>query len=180
MGLIPAHAGKTRQDRASYAGSWAHPRSRGENSVMRSFLPVGMGSSPLTRGKLELGPQPDDVPGLIPAHAGKTRAGYSLRHTSRAHPRSRGENSQSGSSLSASAGSSPLTRGKPGIDVRTGMEVRLIPAHAGKTTQDTSRSRWRRAHPRSRGENIGGHFLVVLIEGSSPLTRGKPCLSGEF
>ena len=49
--LIPAHAGKTRGGHESYAQSWAHPRSRGENfgpSPKALRLP---GSSPLTRGK---------------------------------------------------------------------------------------------------------------------------------
>ena len=50
-GLIPAHAGKTwgwpiRKTRAR-----AHPRSRGENTVAACPAFVGVGSSPLTRGK---------------------------------------------------------------------------------------------------------------------------------
>ena len=52
---------------------------------------------------------------------------------------------------------------------------RLIPAHAGKTCSMTSEAAGIEAHPRSRGENpdIPDRFLIV--EGSSPLTRGKPC-----
>ena len=54
----------------------------------------------------------------------------------------------------------------------------LIPAHAGKTLFDVSTGKQRRAHPRSRGENL----LLVLpsgaVQGSSPLTRGKPPLQG--
>ena len=51
-------------------------------------------------------------------------------------------------------GSSPLTRGKPQIK-RSGL----------------SRTR---AHPRSRGENVGDFFDLTAEDGSSPLTRGKP------
>ena len=71
-------------------------------------------------------------------------------------------------------GSSPLTRGKHGPEaVQT--ELRgLIPAHAGKTLSQPPRALRRTAHPRSRGEN----FLIVEVteklDGSSPLTRGKP------
>ena len=50
------------------------------------------GSSPLTRGKLDVGRQSVIVSGLIPAHAGKTEAIPPTSSTSAAHPRSRGEN----------------------------------------------------------------------------------------
>ena len=70
-------------------------------------------------------------------------------------------------------GSSPLTRGKPtGSEVWGGTE-RLIPAHAGKTPPDLTRSISRQAHPRSRGENISEHANSDPAHGSSPLTRGK-------
>ena len=53
------------------------------------------------------------------------------------------------------------------------MEVRLIPAHAGKTSSTGRRSRVRGAHPRSRGENMASSLVADLTMGSSPLTRGK-------
>ena len=52
-----------------------------------------------------------------------------------AHPRSRGENLVTLAAEAATAGSSPLTRGKPAnapLDLDGG---RLIPAHAGKTRE---------------------------------------------
>ena len=90
--LIPAHAGKT--DVHVGSGWWhgAHPRSRGENSRSSLTSSPGRGSSPLTRGK----PSTPDAPrvrvGLIPAHAGKTPNTRPSTHSTRAHPRSRGEN----------------------------------------------------------------------------------------
>ena len=51
---------------------------------------------------------------------------------------------------------------------------RLIPAHAGKTLRGRGRRRWRRAHPRSRGENESCAADGRQLPGSSPLTRGKP------
>ena len=173
MGLIPAHAGKTRQDRASYAGSWAHPRSRGENSVMRSFLPVGMGSSPLTRGKHQRRVLPADYRGLIPAHAGKTRSCSSNPPARGAHPRSRGENSSWDHSRTMFRGSSPLTRGKHALATVFATRRGLIPAHAGKTFFSALSAVLIWAHPRSRGENHRCYDPRLGSRGSSPLTRGK-------
>ena len=95
----------------------------------------------------------------------------------RAHPRSRGENSNSAFMTSSGWGSSPLTRGKRNPDAPRRGARGLIPAHAGKTVWAPTVPGWRWAHPRSRGENYrstSGHSCVL---GSSPLTRGKriPC-----
>ena len=95
-GLIPAHAGKTRVAIYNVTTMGAHPRSRGENQGVGGQLSEVQGSSPLTRGKRQVGGERVLGSGLIPAHAGKT-LGVSLRAAERrAHPRSRGENSLSG------------------------------------------------------------------------------------
>ena len=90
--LIPAHAGKTALTTSCAPSCRAHPRSRGENSVGDAVERIGIGSSPLTRGKhaprrtirRDTGSSPltrgkQGSPrrrvrprGLIPAHAGKT------------------------------------------------------------------------------------------------------------
>ena len=49
----------------------------------------------------------------------------------------------------------------------------LIPAHAGKTSPACSSTPPRRAHPRSRGENLAAATEDSTVAGSSPLTRGK-------
>ena len=74
----------------------------------------------------------------------------------------------------ADNGSSPLTRGKHPVGGADCGGLRLIPAHAGKTTRPVSRSPPTTAHPRSRGENDRSSSIVVSLPGSSPLTRGKP------
>ena len=51
-----------------------------------------LGSSPLTRGKLQGVTGQTEARGLIPAHAGKTAVMTSAVKLTRAHPRSRGEN----------------------------------------------------------------------------------------
>ena len=112
LGLIPAHAGKTRRGGAAGCRPRAHPRSRGENIECRPECDADDGSSPLTRGKPRARSAATRPTGLIPAHAGKTlrRAwvrtlqGLIPAHAGKtslarrgpgprtAHPRSRGEN----------------------------------------------------------------------------------------
>ena len=132
-GLIPAHAGKTRLWCASPPPHLAHPRSRGENGKAAAAYFHTAGSSPLTRGK-RAGRYPRaDRRGLIPAHAGKTADLVSNCVHHRAHPRSRGENTDDELAAGESGGSSPLTRGKRWPRGWPAWPAGLIPAHAGKT-----------------------------------------------
>ena len=132
-----------------------------------------IGSSPLTRGK------PLPAQGmtlefrLIPAHAGKTGEIGCKTVIARAHPRSRGENLIPLTNPSISDGSSPLTRGKQPAFLKDLTEIRLIPAHAGKTRCLHPWTRTGTAHPRSRGENMQPATTAQIDAGSSPLTRGK-------
>ena len=71
-----------------------------------------MGSSPLTRGKLNRLHEFDVKRGLIPAHAGKTERAKQVDVNCGAHPRSRGENHFEYAAPETIKGSSPLTRGK--------------------------------------------------------------------
>ena len=152
-GLIPAHAGKTTATWPPPSRSPAHPRSRGENWQWIAGIATEVGSSPLTRGKLQRQGQTHPVVGLIPAHAGKTKGNDAALTPSGAHPRSRGENPRAPRGRAHTQGSSPLTRGKLLGVRRSFIDRRLIPAHAGKTGHPPSQSGMRR--------------------GSSPLTRGK-------
>ena len=152
-GLIPAHAGKTDAGCNRHRDAGAHPRSRGENEIMTKRCSVCQGSSPLTRGKRLPAFARFVRPGLIPAHAGKTRSCPQAWRWSGAHPRSRGENGERSVAENTARGSSPLTRGKPARRGRGPVHRGLIPAHAGKTRPVTWKP-WRAAaHPRSRGEN---------------------------
>ena len=172
-GLIPAHAGKTTWQPASTGASWAHPRSHGENPSMPGGTYVDEGSSPLTRGK-PAAPRGAEVrDGLIPAHAGKTRPRSRRYGTSRAHPHSCGENMVSDGKVSLEDGSSPLTRGKPGVHNPEGAARGLIPAHTGRTCVRYAGCRCSRAHPHSCGENGTLAVQDLCATGSSPLTRGK-------
>ena len=171
--LIPAHAGKTGAGRWTAYHCRAHPRSRGENLIgaVRTFVVTG--SSPLTRGKPYRRWGRTWRRRLIPAHAGKTWRPPDAGAPSTAHPRSRGENRVAVYEVTQTGGSSPLTRGKPGLNPVDQPGRRLIPAHAGKTLigQTAFQSPW--AHPRSRGENRSRGWQAYSRDGSSPLTRGK-------
>ena len=151
----------------------AHPRSRGENLIVAVASRDAPGSSPLTRGKPGRGLGSAACAGLIPAHAGKTSTTQASTSTARAHPRSRGENYLLVLGSCGGAGSSPLTRGKlSGIKIN-GVSLRLIPAHAGKTSGGVAAPGRVTAHPRSRGENRLDGLRRAHRQGSSPLTRGK-------
>ena len=133
------------------------------------------GSSPLTRGKPFDSPLGACCVRLIPAHAGKTGCRSTLNPLLPAHPRSRGENLRASASAGGHPGSSPLTRGKPVEAAHDALCPRLIPAHAGKTPRAVTLVFYHSAHPRSRGENGLTTTHRAHRDGSSPLTRGKPC-----
>ena len=172
-GLIPAHAGKTGPPAPLSSHRRDHPRSRGENSMVTVTRAGSMGSSPLTRGKLGCREARSRAVGLIPAHAGKTVSSRRKASSGRAHPRSRGENVEADDIVWLRDGSSPLTRGKRDARAEFLVGGGLIPAHAGKTKLRARVLVRRRAHPRSRGENVVSVSSAVHSLGSSPLTRGK-------
>ena len=171
--LIPAHAGKTADTHRRCEYQAAHPRSRGENYQYHHDWYQPSGSSPLTRGKPARRGLEGMVRRLIPAHAGKTTVAALALHGNAAHPRSRGENGGARKYDRGGWGSSPLTRGKRGCRERSLVGLRLIPAHAGKTGCQEGRKPTGAAHPRSRGENAMSVSITALLNGSSPLTRGK-------
>ena len=171
--LIPAHAGKTQGRTRSSSLRAAHPRSRGENSGGETGRGTSPGSSPLTRGKLQLAVVLLSAVRLIPAHAGKTQRAPACDRAPAAHPRSRGENHWAAVYAPVATGSSPLTRGKLISSIGVLLVFGLIPAHAGKTDNQVVHEEGSRAHPRSRGENRESTTQNVPLLGSSPLTRGK-------
>ena len=112
--------------------------------------------------------------GLIPTHAGKTGPVTINALSARAHPHSRGENPADAAGKPEGAGSSPLTRGKLTLQALDVALLGLIPTHAGKTACCLLVAVDARAHPHSRGENVGWEGGCRGAGGSSPLTRGKP------
>ena len=151
---------------------WAHPRSRGADFTSTQKEREQRGSSPLARGGHPRHRGQVDVPGLIPARAGRTTARSRSGETPRAHPRSRGADQGWSPNSSAPAGSSPLARGGRADVGGHRCSPGLIPARAGRT-RPASRAGLRRwAHPRSRGADVGWAGGRPVSEGSSPLARG--------
>ena len=151
--LIPAWAGKTRCPSRARRLRAAHPRVGGENTRGAGRRSSFAGSSPRGRGKREGDAAGCGRVGLIPAWAGKTKAGRVPQNERWAHPRVGGENVSVVAFASLPGGSSPRGRGKPVSAVLVGPSGRLIPAWAGKTSASTGRTQRRRAHPRVGGEN---------------------------
>ena len=130
---IPAHAGKTRLPGGNLVHREEHPRARGENSHQQFLLLMTPGTSPRTRGKRQT---VRFVVGLlrnIPAHAGKTFAYDQKGVAETEHPRARGENYCLNHHHPSLSGTSPRTRGKRVEYERRLINLRNIPAHAGKT-----------------------------------------------
>ena len=131
--ITPAHAGKTGLLQHSLNVYEDHPRSRGENLIPATNVAIGKGSPPLTRGKLFVVCSAGLPQRITPAHAGKTLLRSTTPFQTWDHPRSRGENYQTGRTAGTLTGSPPLTRGKLNNAAYCVRGARITPAHAGKT-----------------------------------------------
>ena len=171
-GLIPARAGRTTCCIVRRTTSRAHPRSRGADEFNISEKLQGSGSSPLARGGLAAFTDTTKAAGLIPARAGRTsmRAPTSGVHV--AHPRSRGADGSARCGPRQGLGSSPLARGGRIPVRRIARMPGLIPARAGRTASRPREPSRQRAHPRSRGADLGRPLDHLAEGGSSPLARG--------
>ena len=139
--------------------------------IARPPVPVP-GSSPLARGTLGRLWPAGCWAGLIPARAGNTISSSVMFIIIGAHPRSRGEHLKYLQLCYSVAGSSPLARGTRRLQSMRDGGSGLIPARAGNTRFPMRRCRFRRAHPRSRGEHVARLFFRLRLMGSSPLARG--------
>ena len=170
--IIPALAGNTKVKSLVASTEVDHPRSRGEYDDLLCQRETCEGSSPLSRGILRGVRASPSHPGIIPALAGNTQKGAPGCTSSRDHPRSRGEYGLSFPPCILKGGSSPLSRGIPGLTPDALGRIRIIPALAGNTRAFGPRSRAARDHPRSRGEYRGERDWGGAGAGSSPLSRG--------
>ena len=152
--IIPAYAGSTKPIAAVEHSRTDHPRIRGEHAGAGGRVDLDEGSSPHTRGALELGVGQVLDGWIIPAYAGSTRARRGVRSLLPDHPRIRGEHY--GSSFARGRG------------------IGIIPAYAGSTSPSFQPSRWLWDHPRIRGEHRLTLLSIVRSWGSSPHTRGAP------
>ena len=112
---------------------------------------------------------------ITPAHAGKTAVLRSDGKPIADHPRACGENSRSSARRSERSGSPPRMRGKQISKEVFHSELRITPAHAGKTSPDFCCNSIASDHPRACGENDVQKKLESGEYGSPPRMRGKLC-----
>ena len=152
-GIIPAYAGSTFDPQSCRGECRDHPRIRGEHSGKSRSSSRSGGSSPHTRGALQVVMHRNVPPGIIPAYAGSTTAN-TLKHLPvRDHPRIRGEHARIIISGVIDPGSSPHTRGAPQAGQLRKRGLGIIPAYAGSTHVRRRAARSDRDHPRIRGEH---------------------------
>ena len=165
----------------SWPAGTDHPRIRGEHRYTPSGHPVATGSSPHTRGARLPVVFDGFAGGIIPAYAGSTRLARFRRLWCRDHPRIRGEHAVAVVKFIWEGGSSPHTRGAPGLRPAPSFPVGIIPAYAGSTGSVSPSNTRKPDHPRIRGEHGRRHPPPPDACGSSPHTRGARCyLKGEY
>ena len=110
--ITPACAGKTRSACPSSGLCPDHPRMRGEDTRLRADFPVGAGSPPHARGRLDGEFVPAALFGITPACAGKTTRLSWTNSGLRDHPRMRGEDRTPRCMWRSGGGSPPHARGR--------------------------------------------------------------------
>ena len=109
--IIPAYAGCTSPSYPHYALTEDHPRIRGVHSGTLPVPPMSLGSSPHTRGALGREVSLMARKRIIPAYAGCTENGATVRSGWTDHPRIRGVHCVMPTLSANCQGSSPHTRG---------------------------------------------------------------------
>ena len=136
-------------------------------------FPALKGLSPRGRGKRRKAPDRLPTPGSIPAWAGETIAAAPPSRAARVYPRVGGGNAVLPPGTYCRQGLSPRGRGKPlGYPAADG-SGRSIPAWAGETRRNRSRSPELTVYPRVGGGNIIRPRPCRLASGLSPRGRGK-------
>mgnify|MGYP006887191738 CR=1 FL=1 len=131
--ITPAHAGKTKQIISSRLYCADHPRACGENLNRRTSREEVTGSPPRMRGKPIVRSFTAPMIRITPAHAGKTKTLSAVRYVQADHPRACGENFIDTFSGRGLDGSPPRMRGKLKSISSSTVDLRITPAHAGKT-----------------------------------------------
>ena len=170
--IIPAYAGSTIPHGQKSVSAADHPRIRGEHERVSDVSGARAGSSPHTRGALSERGDIGVGRGIIPAYAGSTSEAPCTSPAPGDHPRIRGEHLPQTSCIADKQGSSPHTRGALGEDNARDYPGWIIPAYAGSTRMPGTCPKPRGDHPRIRGEHGVEEELDIVVQGSSPHTRG--------
>ena len=173
MRITPAHAGKTVMIYLLCVRRTDHPRACGENGKRRIVQHHTPGSPPRMRGKQSFRRATHLSHRITPAHAGKTHDELVPQSLCADHPRACGENPERRFTMKRIHGSPPRMRGKLTTRGLSATEVRITPAHAGKTGNHGAIRHGEADHPRACGENVFRQAFGSCPNGSPPRMRGK-------
>ena len=149
-----------------------HPRTCGEHLKPLAGVVISPGSSPHMRGAPFRSSGTSCTSWIIPAHAGSTRPPSGIQTPASDHPRTCGEHAVDEVLASVLAGSSPHMRGAHGPTPDNLTGSRIIPAHAGSTTNADGEAVAIKDHPRTCGEHSFSLLASIATVGSSPHMRG--------
>ena len=119
-------------------------------------------------------------PGITPAHAGKSLLARRMSFGARDHPRACGEKYSFNIIVERQEGSPPRMRGKEAGGARHLLQVRITPAHAGKSRPPHPDARQMQDHPRACGEKLEHSNSILHLSGSPPRMRGKDVPALDF
>ena len=131
------------------------------------------GSSPRVRGEVFASGASVDNEGIIPACAGRRRLFPLTRFVKPDHPRVCGEKTSTTKPPSAPMGSSPRVRGEASLPSFPFNALRIIPACAGRSSEEKSVMFEEKDHPRVCGEKTRAMGVLERMKGSSPRVRGE-------
>ena len=173
VGIIPAHAGLTRNGIPPTRSSRDHPRACGAHSRCAARIESWPGSSPRMRGSPLVIKVQELLHGIIPAHAGLTVLHRVWATLWRDHPRACGAHTRFCIVIHPSTGSSPRMRGSLTSRMSFGDAMGIIPAHAGLTIVPLICVLMTWDHPRACGAHHSTLNLCFNDMGSSPRMRGS-------
>ena len=173
IGIIPAHAGLTKEDFAAARADEDHPRACGAHSSSQKFRAMPKGSSPRMRGSRDVICGQACRLGIIPAHAGLTCLTFFSIRPLRDHPRACGAHCIDYLTRRRVRGSSPRMRGSHDETDEWLADDRIIPAHAGLTAPALRRPWPPWDHPRACGAHRPCSCPSRYRAGSSPRMRGS-------
>ena len=170
--IIPAHAGNSPRHPPDCPQLSDHPRACGELSRPAGSSAIVRGSSPRMRGTHNANLAGRDGLRIIPAHAGNSLASVLAAACSADHPRACGELFNARRDGESDYGSSPRMRGTLARRRPVQRVYRIIPAHAGNSSQPHHARPSPSDHPRACGELPGLRDSRPAVTGSSPRMRG--------
>ena len=178
--ITPAHAGKRRSLPSINSRSRDHPRACGEKKSGAKSAGGSSGSPPRMRGKACVPGPPQARTRITPAHAGKSLHAPGGTALGGDHPRACGEKDSTAEDPCSEPGSPPRMRGKGRIKIIRPNQIRITPAHAGKSTGAFQALKIIQDHPRACGEKQIQQSDNTSFLGSPPRMRGKVHHSGGF